>query len=221
MSRRSSISAGSADTSARILEVAERLAQTRGFNGFSYADIALELRVTKASLHYHFATKADLGRTLIARYGERFAAALAVLDAEPDVRHRMTRYVQLYEDVLVADRMCLCGMLAAEYSTLPPAMQSELRAFFDRNESWLELTLDEGRTAASLHFAGTALEVARLLTSALEGAMLLARSYQEPERFRLTARRLLADIGVDRSASTRARRNSRDRSAQRARALAR
>jgi len=47
--------------------VAERLVQVRGFNGFSYADIAAELHITKASLHYHFATKADLGEALIAR----------------------------------------------------------------------------------------------------------------------------------------------------------
>ena len=54
--------AGDADTAERILDVAERLVQQRGFNGFSYADIAAELGITKAGLHYHFASKADLGR---------------------------------------------------------------------------------------------------------------------------------------------------------------
>ena len=39
-----------ADTGRRALDVAERLVQTRGFNGFSYADIAEALGVTKASL---------------------------------------------------------------------------------------------------------------------------------------------------------------------------
>ena len=63
---------GDVDTATRILDVAERLAQMRGFNGFSYADIAAELRITKASLHYHFATKADLGEALIGRYAARF-----------------------------------------------------------------------------------------------------------------------------------------------------
>jgi len=33
----------SSDTPARILDVAERLAQRRGFNGFSYADVAADL----------------------------------------------------------------------------------------------------------------------------------------------------------------------------------
>src|SRR2546425_1165151 len=64
------------DTAQRILDVAERLVQTQGFNGFSYADIAAELGITKASLHYHFATKAALGSALITRYGAEFGRAL-------------------------------------------------------------------------------------------------------------------------------------------------
>ena len=182
-----------ADTATRILEVAERLAQTRGFNGFSYADIAAELGVTKASLHYHFATKAELGCALITGYSKKFDAALAKIDA---VRPHDTlrRYVQLYENVLVRDRMCLCGMLAAEYSTLPGPMRAELRGFFDRNESWLADHLERGRKAGALHFDGPALEIARMLTAGLEGAMLLARSYEEPARFEATAQRLLAEV---------------------------
>ena len=62
-----------ADTSSRILDVAERLVQLRGFNGFSYADVASELKITKASLHYHYPGKADLGRALVERYASRFA----------------------------------------------------------------------------------------------------------------------------------------------------
>ena len=71
--------AGPAD---RILDVAERLAQTRGFNGFSYADVADELGVTKASLHYHFASKADLGGALLDRYQQGFVGALAQIDQQ-------------------------------------------------------------------------------------------------------------------------------------------
>jgi TetR/AcrR family transcriptional repressor of nem operon len=171
--------------------VAERLAQTRGFNGFSYADIASELGVTKASLHYHFATKAKLGCALITGYRERFNAGLADIEARYDTPQRLSRYVQLYESVLVLDRMCLCGMLAAEYSGLPLPMQRELRRFFDENEQWLERNLEQGRTKGQLTFHGAPLDLARALTAVLEGAMLLARSYQEPERFAAAARYML------------------------------
>jgi TetR/AcrR family transcriptional repressor of nem operon len=53
--------AEASDTRTAILDVAERLVQARGFNGFSYADIAGELGLTRAALHYHFSGKAELG----------------------------------------------------------------------------------------------------------------------------------------------------------------
>src|SRR6266704_1103916 len=102
------------DTAQRILDVAERLVQTQGFNGFSYADIAAELGITKASLHYHFATKAALGSALITRYGAEFGRALEEIDQSAvDAREKLRRYAGLYADVLRQHRMCLCGMLAA------------------------------------------------------------------------------------------------------------
>jgi len=193
--------AARSDTASQVIQVAERLAQTRGFNGFSYANIASELGITKASLHYHFATKAKLGCALITGYRERFNAGLADIEARYDTPQRFTRYIQLYESVLVLDRMCLCGMLAAEYSGLPPTMQRELRRFFDENEQWLERNLEQGRAKGQLSFPGAPLDLARTLTAALEGAMLLARSYQEPERFAATARHMLDEMGAPVSAA--------------------
>jgi AcrR family transcriptional regulator len=55
----------------RHILIAERLVQTRGYNGFSYADVAAELNISKASLHYHFPGKAELGEALIRRYAVR------------------------------------------------------------------------------------------------------------------------------------------------------
>src|SRR5947209_12788090 len=87
-------------TAQRILDIAERLIQTRGFNSFSYSDIAKELGITKASLHYHFAGKAELGQALITRYGERFAQALAQINRDrPDARAKLEAYADLYADV--------------------------------------------------------------------------------------------------------------------------
>jgi TetR/AcrR family transcriptional regulator, transcriptional repressor for nem operon len=120
------------DTAARILDIGERLVQVRGFNGFSYADVAAELDMTKAALHYHFPGKAELGRALIARYTERFAAALADIDARiPDAPAKLDAYAGLYGEVLRGHRMCLCGMLAAEYQTLPDPMREAVIAFID------------------------------------------------------------------------------------------
>ena len=183
------------DTATRILDVAERLAQTRGYNGFSYADIAGELGLTKASLHYHFAGKAELGEALIDRYASRFALALDSLGAQQnDPRGALEAYVELYAAVMRGDRMCLCGMLAAEYETLPAPMQAAVIRFFDASEVWLEAVLDRGRDEGALQFAGAAREEARLLVGGLEGAMLVARPYGDIARFRVVADRLIAAL---------------------------
>ena len=185
------------DTAQRILDIAERLVQTRGFNGFSYADIAEEMKVTKASLHYHFRGKADLGKSLIERYEKNFLAALdAILAETPDARERLRRYVDIYSGVVNNDRMCLCGMLAAEYGTLPEEMRDDMRHFFDENERWLVGVLKEGKKAKTLTFKGTPSDAARALVGSLEGAMMIARSYGDPARFTTVSERLLSDLGA-------------------------
>jgi TetR/AcrR family transcriptional regulator, transcriptional repressor for nem operon len=183
------------DTASQILDVAERLVQTRGFNGFSYADVAAELGLTRAALHYHYAGKAELGEALVARYRARFAEALAVVDAEvDDAPAKLDAYARLYLDVLRGRRMCLCGMLAAEYQTLPKRMQDTVIRFFDDNETWISGVLEQGRTDGTLEFAGPARETAQMIVSGLEGAMLVARPYDDIARFEAAAERVLAGL---------------------------
>jgi TetR/AcrR family transcriptional regulator, transcriptional repressor for nem operon len=168
------------DTATAILDIAERLVQSRGFNGFSYADIASELGITKASLHYHFAGKAELGESLIHRYAARFGEALADIDhLEAPALEKLRAYCDLYRAVLRSDRMCLCGMLAAEYETLSPPMREAVVAFFDQNRSWLAHLLEDGRAAGDLRFTGSPDDAAQEIVAALEGAMLVSRPYDD------------------------------------------
>ena len=56
------------DTHERILNAAERLMVSCGYNAFSYADISAEVGIGKATIHHHFPTKADLAAAVLARY---------------------------------------------------------------------------------------------------------------------------------------------------------
>lgn len=182
----------------RALDVAQALVQARGFNGFSYADVAEALGIRKASLHYHFPSKDDLGRSLVARYRERFRGALEAVEADSDdPRERLRRYAKLYLSVLRDEnRMCLCGMLAADFSTLARPVREELRRFFDDNEAWLARVLADGRARGLLSFKGSPAATAVVLVSGLEGAMLVARSTGGARRFQETSRRLLEAVGA-------------------------
>jgi TetR/AcrR family transcriptional repressor of nem operon len=182
-------------TASRILDVAERLVQTRGFNGFSYADVAAELGVSKAALHYHYAGKAELGEALIRRYAARFTDGLSRLDRSPtDAPAKLEAYAGIYADVLRDGRMCLCGMLAAEYRTLPDPMREAVVRFFEDNEAWLEAVLERGKADGQLRYEGSAREVAEAIVSGLEGAMLVARPHDDVSRFEHAAARLLEGL---------------------------
>jgi TetR/AcrR family transcriptional repressor of nem operon len=186
---------GETDTASQILDVAERLVQQRGFNGFSYADVADELQVTKPALHYHFASKAVLGEALIRRYAARFAEGLTAVDADAaDAPAKLDAYADLYLDVFRNQRMCLCGMLASEYQTLADPIQQAVIRFFDDNEAWLEGVLEQGQREGSLRIPGSTIDTARTIVSALEGAMLVARPYGDVARFQAAATRLLEGL---------------------------
>ncbi|HEV7174280.1 MAG TPA: TetR/AcrR family transcriptional regulator [Solirubrobacteraceae bacterium] len=182
-------------TAERILDIAERLVQTRGFTNFSYADIAAELGITKASLHYHFPGKAELGQAVIARYGERFADALVEIDRTvPDARAKLEAYAGLYADVLRGNRMCMCGVLAGEYETLPDPMRAAVIRFFDDNQTWLVHVLDDGLQDRTLAFSGSKEDVAQTILVTLEGAMLVARPYGDLGRFTAASQQLIIGL---------------------------
>ncbi|NJM29147.1 MAG: TetR/AcrR family transcriptional regulator [Rhizobiales bacterium] len=185
-------------TSDQILDIAQTLVQKRGYNAFSYADISATLGITKASLHYHFKVKGDLGLSLIGRYENGFRQRLDEIDRQGGAgSDRIRDYVAIYAGVLADHRMCLCGMLAAEFDTLPKPMQSALDHFFDLNERWLTGVLELGRTDGSLRFEGEAHELAQFLVASLEGAMMLARSHGADGRFHSAAKRLLVSLSLE------------------------
>ncbi len=171
-------------TSDKVLDVAQRLVQTRGYNGFSYRDIAAEIGIKSASIHYHFPSKADLGVALVARYRNTFAAELERIAVDGrEAPKRLKGFVALFRDSLNDDRLCLCGMLGAERDSLPAPVNEGVAAFFELCEIWLVEVLKKGRKAGEIDFRGKAAVVADQLLALLEGAIVVARSRNEPERF--------------------------------------
>lgn len=201
-------------TADRVLDIAEALVQTRGFNAFSYADIARAVGIRKASLHHHFATKADLGAALVARYRSAFLDSLRDIESgTSDAADRLERYTRLYGSVLRRGRMCMCGMLASDAATLPKPMRESIAGFFEENEAWLARVLTEGKRRGQIDFEGTPSSLAAFFVSSLEGAMLVARAGGDTRPFDDVVRHLLARVGKParpaRSASARRARGPR------------
>jgi TetR/AcrR family transcriptional repressor of nem operon len=185
------------DTRTEILEVAERLVRTRGYNDFSYRDLAGEIGIKTASIHYHFPTKGDLGEALVENHREGFGGVLAPLETEEkDPRRRLERFVEHFRDNTIAceNRMCLGTILAAEQATLPDAVVQAVRRLFAQNEAWIARLLEEGRKRHPFRCDGPADRVARSLFSSIEGALLTARTFRDVRRFEAAVQWLLETL---------------------------
>jgi TetR/AcrR family transcriptional regulator, transcriptional repressor for nem operon len=164
-----------ADMREALMSEARAAVQAHGYNALSFRELAKAVGIKSASVHYHFPTKGDLGAALAHRYTEDGAAALeALLARSRDPRWCMDRYVEIFRAALANDnRMCLCGIMGAEYDDLSPAVRTEIDAFAQVNIAWLERVLalaKPKRGKAALR------EQAVAIYAAIEGAQLIARS---------------------------------------------
>lgn len=168
------------NTAEKIVEAGRQLIMRRGYNGFSYADIAEAVDIRKASIHHHFPAKADLAIAVVRQSRDRFDADMAALRASgADPLTQLRAYVGYWEQCIADDSapFCVAGMLGAELPTLPDEVASEVRAHFEDVEKWLENVLDAGIQANQLQFKGAAKSEASTLVSLVYGAMLTARAY--------------------------------------------
>ena len=173
--------AGRRDTREAILECAEELLQRRGYGGFAYQHIAVQLGIRNAAIHYHFPSKEDLGVALVRRYRERFGQWVASLAEDLDAWARLQAYFATYRAYLgepqSADgcRLCPGGALAPEFCALPEPMRLETRLLMRDVQDWLGATLEQGRRDGVLQFNGDALDKAVEIGAALQGGIQIAR----------------------------------------------
>lgn len=182
----------------KILLVAESLIQSRGYNAFSYKDIAQSIDVKTSSIHYHFPTKADLGKAVLIRHIEKL---YGVLEAIKNNELLTTpKKLALFFDTVVAAtydaqrKMCLGGILASEILTLPEIVQLEVRIFFKRIEEWLVLLLVSGAARGEFNRKLDPQKTATLILSLLEGALLLARLFQNGESLSQAKQHILSYV---------------------------
>ena len=168
-------------TAQKILTVAQKFVQIRGFNGFSYRDLAQEIGIKTSSIHYHFPTKDDLALGLIAAYRQAFNLELQKISSqETTARSQLEEYVKLFEMNLKADnKFCLCGMLASEVNSLSDRVKRAIQGFFDDNESWLSQLIKNGQVDGSFKATISPQLMATQLLATLEGALLIARSQEK------------------------------------------
>lgn len=157
-----------------ILEAAKRTAQAHGYSGLNFRELADEVGIKSASIHYHFPTKADLGAAVAKRYWEDSVNVLEAMWAEnADPVRCLRKYPETFRKSLEnGNRICLCSFMSAEYDDLPEAVKKEVQAFTDVNVAWLSKVL----SAANEMNLDESEQRARAIFAAVAGAQLMARS---------------------------------------------
>ncbi|HEU0146200.1 MAG TPA: TetR/AcrR family transcriptional regulator [Bradyrhizobium sp.] len=159
-----------------ILAAATRIAQTYGYNGLNFRDLAADVGIKAPSIYHHFQSKADLGAAVARRYWEDAAAGLDAISAEfaDDPVRALHEYpTRVFRRSLEnGNRLCLCSFMSAEHDDLPAEVQKQVQVFADVNIAWLSKTL----LAAGLVKRADSEARARSIFAAVSGAQLMARS---------------------------------------------
>ncbi len=167
-----------------ILDAAEKRVRHAGYSNMSFRDVAKDVGIKSASVHYHFPTKSDLGTALVERYKDHFSQKLLQIDTT-NFSDALAKFVQLYDAALVMDQsICLCAALGAESMGIEKQIRAETGVFFQVNIEWLQSLFRLHPTKA------TGLDATDIVAS-LEGAMLLASTTGDRTYFKKVSDRIL------------------------------
>ena len=185
-------------TSEQIISTATVLLQKHGFNAFSYNDISELIGIKTASIHYHYPSKHDLGRSVMINYRNTHINAMSKIDSELNSPlKKLQAFAELFTCTLGDDyRMCPCGMLITDISNLPDSIKIEIQGFFTDNESWLASVLTDGLKKGVFRFDVSPTECARTLFASFEGAMLSARAFEDKNRLNKSLKQIIRLIQI-------------------------
>lgn len=173
------------DTKTTLLDSAERVARTRGFDGFSYADLAADVGISKASIHHHFVSKATLAVALMKRYYTDFEAACAEIEQEHATgAARLSALVDRYRGALEGGQsLCLCVSFSTSTQSLSTETIAEMNRFRSMMLDWLSKTFSRGKDDGTIQNVVNPASEAAATLPLLEGAQLAARVTQDPQKF--------------------------------------
>ena len=177
------------NSASQILEIAERRMRTVGYNAVSFRDIASEIGIKSASLHYHYPKKEDLGVALVRSYSEKFHMRLMEKTKnESRPEKKITGFVDLFREAFEDQRLiCLCAVLGAEAPSLPNSVSKEVRRFFDQNIAWLTMQYEALGFEIPENHAKTSLAL-------LEGAMVISSANNDISILDAAAKSILDNL---------------------------
>ena len=190
------------NTADKLIDEAGRLIVNAGYNGFSYAHLAERLGIRKASIHHHFPSKVDLVVAVVEQQRAAIREQIVGLeDGEPDAMAQLLAYVNYWKRCIEdqSEPFCLAGVLAVELPGLPEEVGVAVRGHFNDLGEWLKRVMALGVRQGAIQLELEPDTSAQFFQTAIYGAMVMARAYDDPGKFNFVVDAFLARMRTDRS----------------------
>lgn len=162
----------------RIVDAADHLFYSRGYNQTSFSDISDETGIPRGNFYYYFKTKEDILAAVVDARLLEFKVMLKNCEAEtsdPMLRlHALTRF-PLKNEAQILQYGCPIGSLSSELVKEQDTeiSQARLTAVFDLLKGWIEEQLNK------LGQSNRSEEVAKDLLAKMQGIILIANVYND------------------------------------------
>lgn len=162
----------------RIVEAADQLFYSRGYNQTSFSDISDETGIPRGNFYYYFKTKEDILAAVMKQRLNEFQQVLnACEQSSPQPLQRLLCLLQvpLQKEAEVLHYGCPIGTLSAELAKQQQVdiSRTRLTAVFDLMKNWIEQQLVEmGQTQR-------ASEIAMNLLAKMQGVIMIANVYND------------------------------------------
>ncbi|GAA2832299.1 TetR/AcrR family transcriptional regulator [Nonomuraea rubra] len=192
------------DAREKILDAARTLIELRGYSALGVAEICKAAGVPKGSFYYFFASKEALALAVI---DEHWAAQerdwKRILSGQAPPLQRLRRLFEATEATMRTGQRscgsvagCLFGNLTLELSNQTEAIRVRLQEIFDVQVEMIEAVIAEAVAREEAGVSDTR-QAARSVVAQLEGQVLFAKLYNDPQRMGALWAGCLALLGAD------------------------
>jgi TetR/AcrR family transcriptional repressor of nem operon len=181
------------NTKAEIIKAATAIAQTKGFHALTYQDLADRVKIRKASIHYYFPAKVDLGVDILESTRACFDGWCQELEEKklPPLK-KIEAYFDFFHFISgEGRRVCPCGAFSILWPILTGKLQKAVRKLTVAQIKWLKATLHQGGVSGDIVKTGTLDEQAQIILASLQGGLQTSRTQGDPRHFREITRHLL------------------------------
>ena len=153
-----------------------------GFNGSSVEDITALAGVPKGSFYNHFKSKEDLAAEVVDRYVELRPRAMLRDTAVPPIKRLKRYFAAMSEGSLESGhkRGCLLGNFSSEMADHSEPVRLRLQTAFNEWVTLIANVIKEAQEAGEVDSKVKPEQLAGVLLSAFEGAILRARAANDP-----------------------------------------